>query len=290
MFLKTTNSSARQAGGTLFIVATPIGNLGDITHRATEVIGSVDFVAAEDTRHSRKLLQVLGIQKPLVALHDHNEREKAGALLDRIEAGESVALVSDAGTPLISDPGYVLVKEARARGITVSPIPGPSAVIAALSAAGLATDRFTFEGFLPAKRKGRNDRLTALIKEERTLVFYEAPHRIVETAQAIAEMFGADREVALARELTKTFETFYTGRVADVCEQLAGDEHAERGEYVVMVAGAQPEGGVQAPVIDTDRLLKTLLAELPVKVAAKMASELTGESKNDLYQRALSLK
>ncbi|MGP4845706.1 16S rRNA (cytidine(1402)-2'-O)-methyltransferase [Marinobacter sp. 1Y8] len=290
MILKTSNSNARPASGTLFIVATPIGNLGDITHRAAEVLGSVDCVAAEDTRHSRKLLQVLGIQKPLLALHDHNEREKSGALLDRIAAGESVALVSDAGTPLISDPGYVLVKEARSRGIAVSPIPGPSAVITALSAAGLATDRFTFEGFLPAKRKGRNDRLMALLKEERTLVFYEAPHRIVETAQAIAEVFGAERDVVLARELTKTFETFYTGSAADVCVQLASDEHSERGEYVVMVAGAEPDESGEAPAIDTDRLLKVLLAELPVKVVAKMASELTGESKNDLYQRALALK
>lgn len=290
LFLKPSNSNVRHASGTLFIVATPIGNLGDITQRAAEVLASVDIVAAEDTRHSRKLLQVLGIQKPLLALHDHNEREKSGALLDRIEAGESVALVSDAGTPLISDPGYVLVREARARGISVSPIPGPSAIITALSAAGLATDRFTFEGFLPAKRKGRNDRLMALVKEERTLVFYEAPHRIVETAQAISEVFGPERDVVLARELTKTFETFYTGSAADVCGQLAADEHSERGEYVVMVAGAEPDDSGDSPAIDTDRLLKVLLAELPVKVVAKMASELTGESKNVLYQRALELK
>ncbi|BES72688.1 16S rRNA (cytidine(1402)-2'-O)-methyltransferase [Marinobacter nanhaiticus D15-8W] len=280
---------AATESGVLYIVATPIGNLGDISQRAADVLGGVDCIAAEDTRHSQRLLQALGIQKPLLALHEHNERERCGQVIDRLKSGESIALVSDAGTPLISDPGFVLVRAARAEGLRVTPVPGPSAIITALSAAGLPTHRFTFEGFLPTKRKARADALAALKKETRTLVFYEAPHRVRETMAEISAVMGGDREVVLARELTKTFETFYSGTASEVEVLLGTDDYAERGEYVVMVAGAQAETD-EAAVVDADRLLEVLLAELPVKVSAKMASEVTGLSRNELYQRALALK
>ncbi|WP_148861777.1 16S rRNA (cytidine(1402)-2'-O)-methyltransferase [Marinobacter fonticola] len=282
-------STASTQCGTLYIVATPIGNLGDISQRAADVLGRVDCIAAEDTRHSQRLLQALGIQKPLFALHEHNERERFGQLVDRLSAGESIALISDAGTPLISDPGFVLVRAARERGLTVTPVPGPCAITTALSAAGLPTDRFTFEGFLPAKRKARADALTSLKKEMRTLVFYEAPHRIRETIDEIASVMGEEREVVLARELTKAFETFYSGPAGRVAEMLAEDSYSERGEYVVMVAGASA-AVEDATTVDADRMLEVLLAELPVKVAAKMTAEITGLSRNELYQRALALK
>ncbi|ROT96207.1 16S rRNA (cytidine(1402)-2'-O)-methyltransferase [Marinobacter sp. R17] len=276
--------------GLLYIVATPIGNLGDISQRAADILARVDCIAAEDTRHTQRLLQVLGLHRPLVALHEHNERERHESVLQRLRQGESVALVSDAGTPLISDPGFILVRAAREQGLTVVPIPGPCAITTALSAAGLPTDRFTFEGFLPTKRKARLDALKALRHESRTLVFYEAPHRIRETAVALAEAFGAERSVVLARELTKAFETFYSGTAGDVVEQLAEDDYAEKGEYVVMVAGAPASSEDAATEIDPDELLTVLLREVPVKVAARMASELTGLSRNELYQRALALK
>ncbi|MEQ5836927.1 16S rRNA (cytidine(1402)-2'-O)-methyltransferase [Marinobacter sp. NFXS9] len=276
--------------GLLYIVATPIGNLGDISQRAADILARVDCIAAEDTRHTQRLLQVLGLHRPLVALHEHNERELHESVLQRLRQGESVALVSDAGTPLISDPGFILVRAAREQGLTVVPIPGPCAITTALSAAGLPTDRFTFEGFLPTKRKARLDALKALRHESRTLVFYEAPHRIRETAVALAEAFGAERSVVLARELTKAFETFYSGTAGDVVEQLAEDDYAEKGEYVVMVAGAPASSEDAATEIDPDELLTVLLREVPVKVAARMASELTGLSRNELYQRALALK
>jgi 16S rRNA (cytidine1402-2'-O)-methyltransferase len=276
--------------GTLYIVATPIGNLADISQRAIDVLGIVDTVAAEDTRHTSRLMQALGLSKKMLALHDHNELARHEGLLDRVATGESIALVSDAGTPLISDPGFVLVRAARQRNIPVVPVPGACALIAALSAAGLPTDRFAFEGFLPAKRKGREDALISLQDEVRTLVFYEAPHRILETAAAIVRVMGDDREVVLARELTKTFETFYHGAAADVARQLNDDENATRGEFVVMVAGAPAQPAGSHVLLDADRLLQALLPELPVKAVARVVSQLTGESKNALYQRALELK
>jgi 16S rRNA (cytidine1402-2'-O)-methyltransferase len=278
-------------GGTLYIVATPIGNLEDLSSRAAKVLSEVAVIAAEDTRHSGRLLQHLGINKPLIALHDHNERGRVKSILDQLLAGADVALISDAGTPLISDPGYVLVREARAEGVRVSPIPGPCALVAALSAAGLPTDRFLFVGFLPAKRTGRRAALDELRKEISTLVFYESPHRILDTVSDIMEVMGAHREIVLGREITKTFETFYSGEAAQVLSALTDDPHGSRGEFVVMVRGAdKAESGLMAGALDVDRLLSLLMAELPVKKVAKIASGLTGLGKNELYQRALELK
>ncbi|WP_305966675.1 16S rRNA (cytidine(1402)-2'-O)-methyltransferase [Marinobacter salsuginis] len=287
-------SSDRRKGelkGTLYVVATPIGNLDDLSPRAARTLASVDVVAAEDTRHSGRLLSHLGIQKRMVALHDHNEKDRAAGILTELQAGRDVALISDAGTPLISDPGYVLVREARAAGHRVSPIPGPCALVAALSVAGLPTDRFLYVGFLPAKRSGRRASLEVLSSEVATLVFYESPHRIMESVRDIADVLGSDREIVLGREITKTFETFYSGSVADVLAELERDPHGNRGEFVVMVRRAAAQAGSEeAATMDVDRILRVLLAELPVKKVAKMASELTGLSKNELYQRALALK
>lgn len=288
-----TSSDSRKGElkGTLYVVATPIGNLDDLSPRATRTLASVDVVAAEDTRHSGRLLSHLGIQKRMVALHDHNEKDRAAGILTELQAGRDVALISDAGTPLISDPGYVLVREARAAGHRVSPIPGPCALVAALSVAGLPTDRFLYVGFLPAKRSGRRASLDVLSSEVATLVFYESPHRILESVRDIAEVLGSDREMVLGREITKTFETFYSGSVADVLAELERDPHGNRGEFVVMVRGSAVQAGSEeAATMDVDRVLRVLLAELPVKKVARMASELTGLSKNDLYQRALALK
>ena len=288
-----TSSDSRKGElkGTLYVVATPIGNLDDLSPRAARTLASVDVVAAEDTRHSGRLLSHLGIQKRMVALHDHNEKDRAAGILTELQAGRDVALISDAGTPLISDPGYVLVREARAAGHRVSPIPGPCALVAALSVAGLPTDRFLYVGFLPAKRSGRRASLDLLSSEVATLVFYESPHRILESVRDIAEVLGPDREMVLGREITKTFETFYSGSVADVLAELERDPHGNRGEFVVMVRGAAAQAGSEeAATMDVDRVLRVLLAELPVKKVAKMASELTGLSKNELYQRALALK
>lgn len=288
-----TSSDSRKGElkGTLYVVATPIGNLDDLSPRVARTLASVDVVAAEDTRHSGRLLSHLGIQKRMVALHDHNEKDRAAGILTELQAGRDVALISDAGTPLISDPGYVLVREARAAGHRVSPIPGPCALVTALSVAGLPTDRFLYVGFLPAKRSGRRASLEVLSSEVATLVFYESPHRIMESVRDIADVLGSDREIVLGREITKTFETFYSGSVADVLAELERDPHGNRGEFVVMVRGAAAQAGSEeAATIDVDRILRVLLAELPVKKVAKMASELTGLSKNELYQRALALK
>jgi len=280
-----------KAQGVLYIVATPIGNLDDLSARAVSVLNSVEVVAAEDTRHSGRLLQHLGLNKRLIALHDHNERDRAGSLLQELEAGRNVALISDAGTPLISDPGYVLVREARNRGLKVSPIPGACALVAALSAAGLPTDRFLFVGFLPAKRSGRRAALEQQVRETATLVFYESPHRILDAVSDIAAVFGEEREIVLGRELTKTFETFYSGSVAEVLATLEADPHGTKGEFVVMIRGAEPVASDDdAGTLDVDRLLKLLLPELPVKKVAKLVAELSGRPKNELYQRALELK
>lgn len=286
--MNTENDRPDQSGA-LYIVATPIGNLDDLSPRATAILSRVAVIAAEDTRHSGRLLQHLGLRKPMMALHDHNERDRAEDVLGRLAAGQDVALISDAGTPLISDPGYVLVRAARARGFRVTPVPGACALVTALSAAGLPTDRFLFEGFLPAKQGARKAALERLARESATLVFYESPHRIIDTVRDIARIMGGERELVLARELTKTFETFYAGAAESVADTLAADPHGSRGEFVVMVHGCS-DAEAAAGSVEVDRVLGLLLQELPVKKAARLAAELTGSSKNELYQRALVLK
>ncbi|PZP87865.1 MAG: 16S rRNA (cytidine(1402)-2'-O)-methyltransferase [Ectopseudomonas oleovorans] len=276
--------------GSLYVVATPIGNLDDISARALRILREVALIAAEDTRHSARLLQHFGIQTPLAACHEHNERDQGGRFLARLRAGEDVALISDAGTPLISDPGYHLVRQARAAGIAVVPVPGACALIAALSAAGLPSDRFIFEGFLPAKAAGRRARLEQVREEPRTLIFYEAPHRILECLQDMREVFGDDRPALLARELTKTFETLQGLPLAELCEWVAADSNQQRGECVVLVAGWQAPEGEEAVSAEALRVLDLLLSEMPLRRAAALAAEITGVRKNVLYQVALERK
>nr|WP_205345990.1 16S rRNA (cytidine(1402)-2'-O)-methyltransferase [Pseudomonas nitroreducens] len=273
--------------GTLYVVATPIGNLDDISARALKVLADVALIAAEDTRHSVRLLQHFGIQTPLAACHEHNEREQGGRFLTKLQAGEDVALISDAGTPLISDPGYHLVRQARAAGIPVVPVPGACALIAALSAAGLPSDRFVFEGFLPAKAAGRRGRLEALVDEPRTLIFYEAPHRVLECIEDMVAIFGDERPALLARELTKAFETLKGLPLGELREFVASDSNQQRGECVLLVAGKPAPEGDEAVDAHTLRVLDLLLAEMPVKRAAALAAEITGARKNQLYQIAL---
>lgn len=271
---------------TLYVVATPIGNLGDMSQRAQEILATVDVIAAEDTRHSGKLLQHFAINTPCIALHEHNERQVSESILNRMENGESVALISDAGTPLLSDPGFHLVREAHLRGLRVVPIPGASALVAALSVAGLPTDCFKFVGFLAAKTSQRQQQLAALQNEPCTLVFYESPHRITESIIDMMEILGGDRVATIARELTKTFETIKQDKLSVLKEWVESDTNQQRGEFVVMVTGWQ-EAGKQEMDEETIRVLKTLVDELPVKQAAKLAAEITGEKKNRLYQYAL---
>ncbi|RRJ85352.1 16S rRNA (cytidine(1402)-2'-O)-methyltransferase [Aestuariirhabdus litorea] len=279
-----------ESGATLYVVATPIGNLEDISARAIRVLGEVDLIAAEDTRHSARLLDHLGVSTPMLAYHDHNERERSGRLLDRIAAGESVALISDAGTPLISDPGYHLVSEARQRGIRVVPVPGASAMIAALSVAGLPSDRFQFEGFLPAKRGARRQRIEQLASAEATWIFYESTHRILDCMEDLVELLGDDRELVVAREISKTFETIQGGPVAEVLEWMRGDSNQQRGEFVVLVRGAPAQSGQDEVDPETRRMLEILLEELPLKQASALASRISGVRKKALYQLALQLK
>jgi 16S rRNA (cytidine1402-2'-O)-methyltransferase len=264
----------------LYIVPTPIGNLSDITLRAIEVLKSVDCIAAEDTRHSGILLQHLDAKAPMLALHDHNEQQRAGVLIQRIQQGQSIALISDAGTPLISDPGYHLVKACRDAGVKVVPLPGPCAAITALSAAGLPTDRFVFEGFLPAKEKGKEDRLQALADETRTMVFYESPRRVVDTLESMQKVFG-DRLVVAARELTKTFETIHALPLSEMIPWLQEDENRTRGEFVLMVAG-KTENSDDIPA-EVQRTLTLLMKDLPLKKAAALTAEIYGVTKNALY-------
>ena len=273
------------AAGTLYVVATPIGNLGDLSPRAREVLARVQLIAAEDTRHTRQLLQAFGIDTALTSLHEHNEMHKSAALIDRLVAGESLALVSDAGTPLISDPGFDLVAAARARGVPVVVVPGPCAAIAALSIAGLPTDRFVFEGFLPAKSAARVTRLRELASEQRTMIFYEAPHRLPEVLRDLAAEFGADRRASVSRELTKRFETTYPGTLAQLREIAAQNADMSRGEIVIIVSG-NPAPPSSAQVLNADQLLRALLEELSPSQAAKIAAKLTGEKRSDLYARA----
>ena len=272
--------------GVLYVVATPIGNLGDISARAREILATVSVVAAEDTRHSALLLRELGLERPLVSLHEHNERARAAELVGRLRAGENIALVSDAGTPLISDPGYLLLQAALEAGIAVSPVPGPSAAIAALSASGLPSDRFCFEGFLPSRAIARRRRLAALATEMRTLVIYEAPHRIAVCLADLAAACGGSRRACVARELTKHFETFYRGSLGELARRAQSDENMARGESVILVEGAaeQPPGSARL-----DETLQILLGFLPPSAAAAAAAKLTGARRNDAYERALAL-
>jgi 16S rRNA (cytidine1402-2'-O)-methyltransferase len=275
--------------GVLYVVATPIGNLGDMSARALEILGAVDVVAAEDTRRTGALLSHFGIRARQVSLHEHNEPRQVPALIDRLRAGGAVALVSDAGTPLISDPGYRLVAAAREAGIRVSPVPGPVAAIGALSVSGLPSDRFVFEGFLPARAPARRERLKALADDPRTLIFYESSHRIADALADMREVLGARRRAVVARELTKTFEQVEGGTLADLCDWLAADADHAKGEFVVLTAGA-PEPTGEGVTSEAERILGLLLEELPVKKAAKLAAEITGVGKNLLYARAVELK
>ena len=273
---------AAQAGsGTLHVVATPIGNLGDLSPRALETLKRVDAICAEDTRHTRQLLAHFGLERPLLALHEHNEGDAAAPLVARLLAGDSLALVSDAGTPLVSDPGFRLVRAARAAGVRVSPVPGPSALVAALSAAGLPSDRFVFEGFLPAKAKARREHLQALAAEPRTLIFYEASHRIEETLADMAMAFGDERPAVVARELTKLFETVLDGGVAELARRVREDANQRKGEFVVLVQGA-PEAA-DAKVAEGRRLYARLCEHLPPSTAAKLAADLSGAPRKALY-------
>lgn len=273
--------------GTLYVVATPIGNLQDLTPRALDVLKSVSLIAAEDTRHSARLLQHFGVSTPTTACHDHNERDKSQRLVERLLQGEDLALISDAGTPLISDPGYHLVRQAREAGVRVSPVPGACALIAALSAAGLPSDRFRFEGFLPAKAHGRRQRIEALAGESRTWMLYEAPHRLLECLEDLLELLGGERQVVLARELTKTFETIKGAPLKELVEWVRADTDQQRGECVLVVEGApqQTDDGELDPA--AERVLDILLEELPVKQASALAARITGLKKNRLYQLAL---
>lgn len=271
------------------MVATPIGNLQDITLRALEILKSVDTIAAEDTRHSATLLGHFGIQAKLTALHEHNERSAGEKLVAQLQAGKSVALISDAGTPAISDPGAILVNMALAAGIKVVPIPGANAAIAALSAAGLLMPRFLFIGFLPAKSAHRRQVLESLADVPVTLVFYEAPHRVLESVADLATVLGGERQVTLARELTKTFESIHQCPLGEATAWLQADPNRQRGEFVLLVEGA-PASDDQAISPEAQRTLELLLAELPLKQAVKLATDITGIKKNTLYELALTLK
>lgn len=273
---------------TLYVVATPIGNVTDITLRALHLLTLVDAVACEDTRNTGNLLSRFGLSRPMIAAHQHNEREVADKLVARLQAGQRIALVSDAGTPGVSDPGARIVDAVRAAGLRVVPLPGPSAAITALSASGLVNDQFHFVGFLPAKARQRESALAELLAVRATLVFYEAPHRILDCVQALAAVFEPTRQVVFARELTKLFEEIHRCALADALAWVQADPHREKGEFVVLLEGAA--AGADAADADAERILKILLAECSVKQAASLAAQITGRKKNALYERALELK
>ena len=272
------------------MVATPIGNLDDMSKRALQVLQQVDLVAAEDTRHSRKLLSFCGMEKHLISLHEHNEKDKTDRLLEKLASGYSIALISDAGTPLISDPGYPLVNECRLRGINVMPVPGPSALITALSVSGLPTDSFLFCGFPPRQPGKRREFFESLKKNSATLIFYESSHRIIDCLDDALAVFGHDRSACIARELTKLYETVKTAPLIDLQDFVSSDPNQQKGEFVLMIQGVSQAEKTDDSSIDVDQMLLVLLEELPVKKAAAVTAKLTHHKKNELYQRALALK
>ena len=273
---------------TLYVVATPIGNVGDISLRALHVLSCVDAIACEDTRNTAQLLQRYGLSKPLIAAHQHNEREAAARLIARLQAGERIALVSDAGTPAVSDPGARIVDAVRNAGLRVTPLPGASAALAALSASGLVQDRFHFVGFLPAKAGQRDSVLKGLQSGTATLVFHEAPHRIADTVAALTAIFEPTRQIVFARELTKLFEEIHRCALSEANAWLAGDVHRQKGEFVLLLEGAASKD--EEHDAEADRILSVLLEECPVKQAASLTAQITGRKKNALYERALRLK
>jgi 16S rRNA (cytidine1402-2'-O)-methyltransferase len=275
--------------GRLAVISTPIGNLGDLSPRARDELATAELIAAEDTRRTGQLLTTLGLSRPLVSLHEYNETERISELLEKLRGGARIALVSDAGTPLLSDPGFELVRRVAQEGISIVAVPGPSAITAALSIAGLPTERFSFEGFLPARLAERRARLAELGGETRTLVFFEAPHRIAESLEDMSAAFGATRRSAVARELTKLFETVYRGTLADLALRARSDANFTRGEITVVVEGAQRAAAADAPRAQLDATLTVLLAELAPSKAAALAARLTGAKRNDAYARALEL-
>jgi 16S rRNA (cytidine1402-2'-O)-methyltransferase len=272
----------------LYIVATPIGNLGDISHRAIEVLRRADVIAAEDTRHSSRLTQHFGIATRLVSYHDYSSSGREDAILAELAAGRSVALISDAGTPLISDPGYSLVARARQMQITVIPVPGACALTTALCAAGLPTDRFVFEGFPPHKQGARRQLFESLADEQRTVIFYESPHRIADSVIDMRDAFGEQRQAVICRELTKTWETIHGDSLGELSQWIMADDNNRRGEFVVLIHGA-PVVDQDSQLSDADRQLRILLEELPVKQAAALVAKITGLKKNAVYKRALEL-
>jgi len=273
--------------GTLYVIATPIGNLADIGERAIEVLKQVDLIAAEDTRHSKGLLQYYGISTPMQAYHDHNEEQLTPKLVERLLGGESIGLISDAGTPLLSDPGYRLVKAAHQARLRVSPIPGACAAIAALSASGLATDKFLFAGFPPHKQGGRQSFYKAFIKQVSTLVFYESSHRVVASVKDMRDVFGAGRQVVMAREISKKFETIHSCLLGELPEWLEADPNQQKGEFVIVVEGVLVEPDEVS--INLEQVLGVLLEELSVKQASKLAAKITGVKKNIVYKIALEM-
>jgi 16S rRNA (cytidine1402-2'-O)-methyltransferase len=275
--------------GELYVVATPIGNLKDFTMRAVEVLKSVDIIACEDTRHSARLMEYYDIRTPLQSYHEHNERQKAEALIEGLRQGKSIALISDAGTPLISDPGYHLVRLAHEADIRVVPVPGASALIAALSVSGLSSDRFVFEGFLPSKSNARQKRLAELSEDSRTVIFYESTHRILACVDDLIAIMGGDRPAAIARELTKNFESLYNGPLASIRTDLLADVHQIKGEFVVLIQGLKDEVGLSSELTEKAKQLLLLLAkELPPKKAASITAQVMGENKSSLYQYLIS--
>jgi len=275
--------------GSLYVVATPIGNLQDITLRAIEVLKSVDRIAAEDTRHSGSLLKHFAINKPSISLHNYNEQEKLELLINYLEEGENIALISDAGTPLISDPGYLLVSNAKSKGIKVVPIPGACALIAALAVSGLATDKFVFEGFLPAKEEARAQRLKLCLQETRTSIFYEAPHRLMNTLVTMQTIFGDERQVVVARELTKIHESIINASIKEIITYYKQHSDECRGEIVLLIAGVEVTN-TETIELQPEKILEILLEELPLKQAVAITAKLTHKRKNELYELALLKK